>query len=105
MKPFVIVRFDADKVYDMVLPREAGGRGVFWATKEAESQAPHYFDGKHPAYFAETEEDAQTLASYLASKNPGSYWVVAKSATSFRSTPGPVAKAIFTDRGMLPSLA
>jgi hypothetical protein len=104
MKPFVVLRMDMDKMFDMVPGRDGDLRFVCWGQKEEESKSPQTFDGSHPVYFADTEADANTLAGHLASKKPGTYWVVAKSASSFRSTPGPVAKAAFTEHGMLPVL-
>lgn len=104
MKPYVVVRLDSDNLFDMVAGREDNMRFVCWASKESESRSPQTFDGNHPVYFVETENDGNLLASMLAAKKPGSYWVVAKSASSFRTTPGPVAKATFTEHGMLPAV-
>ena len=101
MKPYVVFRYDADRVHDGV-PGAGVLRFLAWSQPQEESDGNN-FDGSHSAYFLETEADANTLANLLATRRPGTAWVVAKSASSFRSTPGPVAKAVFSDQGLLPA--
>ena len=97
----MIIRTDNSQLYDMAPPREAG-RAIVWGQAIAAAVSPQNFDGTHPIYFADTEVDANTVASWLATKAPGCHWVVAKSANSFRAQPGPVVKASFTEKGLLP---
>lgn len=107
MKPYCVVRID-DQLADMLYGRRAGiGNGrefLVWANLERDAHTrPQDFSGDHPVYFVDTPEDAEQLASLLATKRPGTFWVVAKSTASFRCAAAPVAKAVFSDLGMLPA--
>lgn len=105
MKPYMIARVD-EQLADMVTPRanRLMRETLVWASYEREPrERPHDFDGTHPLYFADDEASAEALASFLATKRPGTNWVVAKSTASFRCAATPVAKAIFTNEGLLPS--
>lgn len=104
MKPYMVIRVDVNRMLDMVPGDRGELRFMCFAHTESESVRPQNFNGDHPAYFVENEANGNTLAAHLALRKPGSCWVVAKSVSSFRSTPGPVAKATFTEHGMLPAI-
>lgn len=101
MKAYIIVKVEPSQLADMVPPRPWGHSLVFARALEA-SPAPQHFTGDHPVYFADDEESANGLAERLAVLRPGTHWVVAKSATTFRSAPGPVTRAAFSEQGLLP---
>lgn len=54
-------------------------------------------------YFCDTELAANQLAAFLATKAPNIYWMASKNLNSYQSAPGPVKKAAFTDKGLLPA--
>lgn len=102
MKPWSVIRISTD-LLDMMPGR--GDLGfIAWAAVEEASHRPHAFDGSHSIYFVDEEIQADRLAAMLAAKRPGTHWVVAKSTSSFRCPAGPAAKAVFTDRGLMPAV-
>lgn len=105
MKPYAVVRVvDGPQLYDLTPPREIMRNTVYANVLSANvGTRPQDFTGEHPVYFVETQAEGETLASALALKTPGVYWVVCKSTSSFRTTPGPVSKAVFSDAGMFPA--
>lgn len=105
MKPYIVVRVD-EQLADMVPPRSnrlVREQLVYASYEHGPRERPHDFDGTHPVYFADDEASADNLAALLATKKPGTNWVVAKSTSSFRCAATPVAKAVFTNEGLLPS--
>jgi len=105
MKPYAVVRVvDGPQLYDLTPPREITRATVYAnVLSERSGVRPQDFSGDHPVYFTETLQEGETLASALALKTPGIYWVVCKSTSSFRTTPGPISKAVFSDAGMFPA--
>lgn len=105
MKPYAVVRVvDGPQLFDLQPPRDVLRQVVYANVFPPDAaRRPQDFTGEHPVYFVETLADGETLASALAQKTPGVYWVVCKSTSSFRTTPGPVSKAVFSDAGMFPA--
>jgi len=104
MKPYCIFRADPKSLFDFGVPNPEARRGsMAYASTQQVSERPHDFDGKHNIYFADDEAQANACAEYLAAHNPSVSWVVAKSASSFRTAPGPVTKGVYTDKGFFPA--
>lgn len=102
MKQWAVVRCQTDALMDMVPGR--GDLGfVTWAEGNVESKFPSHYTGDHPVYFLDEEGHAERLAGFLATKKPGTTWLVVKSTASFRCPPGPVTKSVFSPGGLLPA--
>lgn len=108
MKPFIVVRTDENQEvqYNAPVARDSQGQRVV-------TQSPLYslknyddiaaFNGEYPVYSVDTQEQGELVAKYLATMKPGSTWVVCNATATFRSTPGPVAKAVYTSAGLVPA--
>ena len=102
MKPYTVVGLNPNDLFDFAGPRES--RSTYWAHgHQAENPSPANFDGKVMVYFCDTELAAQQLASFLSSRFSGIYWMAAKNLNTYQSAPGPVKKAAFTDKGLMPT--
>jgi hypothetical protein len=103
MKAWCVVKLDMGSLYDMGVPNVARGAVTYaYAAVQNKSERAHDFDGNHSVYFTDTAEAAEIVAKYLAERNPTSTWVVAKNTCGFKTSPGPVSKGVFSDKGYFP---
>ena len=106
MKPWCVVRVDQAHTFDFGVPDATGRRdraAIAYAAPQVASDRPHDFSGVHQVYFADDEPQANVLAEYLAQRTPGNGWLVAKSASLFRTQPGPVTRGVYTEKGFFPA--
>lgn len=106
MKPWCVIRVAQAHTYEFPVPdprRERVRGGIAYASPQALSERPHDFSGDHAVYFSDDEPQANLLAEFMAAKFPAQSWLVAKSASLFRTQPGPVTKGVYSDKGFFPS--
>ena len=105
MKPFMVVYYSPN-LFDFGF-KESRDRGVyigFTERRPTTSDYPEHLHGKHPVYFTESEEEAQSLAKMLTEKQPGTSWLVGKTTQFYQSKIEAVKNTVrnVTDKGMLP---
>jgi hypothetical protein len=61
------------------------------------------FDCGQICYFTDTQADAETLAGFLARRNPQNRYMTFRTSHVFHAPPGEVQRAEFNEKGLLPS--
>jgi hypothetical protein len=104
MKQFVVVKYDVNKVTQLYFSDMQRGRNRAAHKLEQDgTDRSEEFEPEQNLYFCDSEDDANALVEWLLSLYPQYIWAVATVGLVMSRPPGPITKAMFTEKGLLPA--
>jgi hypothetical protein len=102
MMEYVVSRYENPELFNFGRLGRLGG-GSAWGQSTEEDIRPSEMGRRSSLFYCENEMDAQNLANTMATRYPGTAWVVSRSRFMYATEPGPVQRSEFTDGGLLPA--
>jgi hypothetical protein len=104
MKPYVVVKYvQSDLSQTYYTDRQRGRNRVAFKQEQDGTEKSEDFEEEQDLYFCDSEDDANALAETLLDLYPHHIWSVATVGLVMSRPPGPVTKAKFTEKGLLPA--
>jgi hypothetical protein len=103
MKPYVVVKYSQGNMMQVYYTDMQSGRNrVAFKQEQDGTEKSDEFEQAQDIYFCDSEDDANSLADMLLGLYPQYIWAVAAVGLVISRPPGPVTRAKFTEKGLLP---